>query len=248
MAQVTCTYFLLLQRKSVQVKSKTSEPCPLPALFGSLNALQALGYPLVYGAISMAPFDFVGDVMRSTRGILMDMYRNKDELLAACDYFADLLISNNMVNAGNSPLVGIPLHKGDDSFMSDKQFETFYWPTLKKLMLGLVEDGYIPAPFAEGAYGRRLEVIADFPAGAALWQFDHTDMKRVAKIVGGKLPFMGNVPSSLTTTGTPEAMTAYCKDLIQTCGPTGNFILTNGCQVDEAREENLKAMVASVLG
>lgn len=71
-------------------------------------------------------------------------------------------------------------------------------------------------------------------------------MARVVEVMGSDLPFMGNVPTSLTTTGTPEQMTAYCKDLIETCGPTGNFILNNGCQVDEAKDENIKAMLDSV--
>jgi uroporphyrinogen-III decarboxylase len=130
--------------------------------------------------------------------------------------------------------------------MSVEQFETFYWPSLKRVMLGLVEDGYIPAPFAEGSYNHRLMTIADFSRGGCLWHFDQTDMQRAVEVLGDVCATMGNVPASLTTTGTPEQMTAYCKDLISTCGPTGNFVLTNGCQVDKAREENLKAMLASV--
>ena len=30
-------------------------------------------------------------------------------------------------------MVTFPLHKGDDTFMSDKQFEKFYWPILEKI-------------------------------------------------------------------------------------------------------------------
>ena len=39
--------------------------------------------------------------------------------------------------ANNNPLVFIPLHKGADGFMSNEQFEKFYWPSLKKVMIGL---------------------------------------------------------------------------------------------------------------
>ena len=84
------------------------------------------------------------------------------------------------------------------------------------------------------------------PKGSCLWWFDQTDMKRASEVLSGHSAILGNVPASLTTTGTPEQMTAYCKELIETCGPSGNFILSNGCQVDEARDENIQAMIDSV--
>jgi uroporphyrinogen-III decarboxylase len=145
----------------------------------------------------------------------------------------------------SSPLVFIPLHKGADRFMSREQFETFYWPSLKKVMLGLVEDGFIPVPFAEGSYNQRLETIADSPKGTCMWHFDQTDMQRATEVLGDVCAIMGNVPASLTTMGTPEQMKEYCRNLLETCGQGGNFVLTNGCQVDEAREDNIQAMIDS---
>ena len=71
-------------------------------------------------------------------------------------------------------------------------------------------------------------------------------MKRASEVLSGKAAIMGNVPASLTTTGTPEQMREFCKDLIETCGPSGNFILCNGCQIDEAKDENLEATIESV--
>jgi len=41
-------------------------------------------------------------------------------------------------------------------------------------------------------------------------------------------------------------MTNYCKDLIESVGSKGNFLLMNGCQIDEGKDENIKAMVESV--
>jgi hypothetical protein len=45
-----------------------------------------------------------------------------------------------------NPLIFIPLHKGADGFLSDEQFQKFYWPQLKQVMLGLIENGCIPSP------------------------------------------------------------------------------------------------------
>ena len=57
-----------------------------------------------------------------------------------------------------NPLIFMPLHKGADGFLSDEQFKTFYWPTLKKVIVGLIEGGCIPFPAAEGGYNTRLKV------------------------------------------------------------------------------------------
>lgn len=218
----------------------------MPAMMGMMVGPAVQGFPQFYGSALFAPFDALSDVLRSTRGVMLDIYRRPDDVIAACDMYASFMAENPILQMSSSPAVFIPLHKGADRFMSQEQFDTFYWPSLKKVMLDLVEDGFIPAPFAEGSYNHRLEAIADFPRNSCLWHFDQTDMQRASEVLGDVCSIMGNVPASLTATGTPEQMTAYCQDLIETVGASGNFILTNGCQVDEAKDENIQAMIGSV--
>jgi uroporphyrinogen-III decarboxylase len=147
------------------------------------------------------------------------------------------------VNITGVPLVFMPLHKGADGFMSNAQFERFYWPTLKKVMLGLVEEGCIPVMFAEGSYNQRLEIIADFPKGTCIWWFDQSDMRRVKEVLGDVCCIAGNVSTALMKAGTPAEVKAYVKELIQVAGKDGGFILTNGCGIDHARPENVQAMM-----
>ena len=92
----------------------------------------------------------------------------------------------------------IPLHRGSDGFMSLAQFEKFYWPTLKAVCLGLIEEGCIPYLFCEGGYELRLEYLAELPPGTTFCHFDHTDMKRVKEVLGGKVCIGGNVPEPST--------------------------------------------------
>jgi uroporphyrinogen-III decarboxylase len=139
--------------------------------------------------------------------------------------------------------VFIPLHKGADSFMSVEQFQKFYWPSLRKVIDGLVADGFVPYLFAEGAYGTRLETIADVPVGRTLWQFDHTDMRKAKQILGGVACIQGNVPLPLLQLGTAEDVTAYSRDLIENIGPGGGFILDVGAVVDDAKPGNVEAMI-----
>ena len=96
--------------------------------------------------------------------------------------------------------------------------------------------------FAEGAYNSRLATISDLP-GPTVWQFDRTDMRRAKEVMGGKACIQGNVPSSLLNLGTPEEVSAYCRDLIEAIGPGGGFILDVGAVADDAKEANMRAMI-----
>jgi hypothetical protein len=49
--------------------------------------------------------------------------------------------------------------------MSCKQFEKFYWPSLKRVIDALIEEGIMVTLFAEGSYNQRLTIWAIFPGG-----------------------------------------------------------------------------------
>jgi uroporphyrinogen-III decarboxylase len=127
--------------------------------------------------------------------------------------------------------------------MSQKQFETFYWPSLKKVMQALIDDGLMPSLFAEGSYMERLEAINEFPRGTVIWRFDQTDMATAKKVLGDKCCIAGNVPSSLLSTGTPEQVKECCRKLIEDCAAGGGYILSSGCSVDSAPKENIRALM-----
>jgi hypothetical protein len=205
------------------------------------------GFPALRGSMAYAPFDRLADTLRGTRGIMLDMYRQPDKLLEAIERIIPLTIENAVsgANASGGLTVGFPLHKGDDTFMSDKQFETFYWPSLKKVILSVIDEGLIPMLFAEGIYNRRLEVIKDLPRGSVIWYFDKTDMARAKEVLGDTACIAGNVPTSLLCTGIPQAVKEYCRQLIKVCGKGGGFILTSGAPVNEGDPENLRAMMAA---
>jgi uroporphyrinogen-III decarboxylase len=143
-------------------------------------------------------------------------------------------------------LVSYPLHKGADGWMSQKQFDTFYWPSLKKVMNAFINEGLIQSIFAEGSFNTRLEYIDEFPKGTVTWYFDRTDMSRAKKILGKKCCLQGNVPSSMIVTGSPQEVKEYCRKLIEECGKGGGFILASGSVADNPKLENLQAMMAAV--
>jgi Uroporphyrinogen decarboxylase (URO-D) len=206
---------------------------------------KAMGFPSCFGGATKAPFDIIGDTLRGTRGMIMDMYRRPDMVLKAVERFTPLAIKQGVGAAtmNGCPVVFIPLHKGADGFMSDEQFRKFYWPTLKALILGLVDEGCVPFLFCEGSYNTRLEYLKELPKGSCLWIFDRTDMAKVKQFLGGKLCVGGNVPSGMILTDTPEKVKAYCKELIDVVGKGGGYIMSFGTSMDEGKAETVHAMV-----
>jgi hypothetical protein len=203
------------------------------------------GTPGFAAGFTKAPFDVIGDSLRGTRGVLMDMFRNPDELLEACERITPFMVKCgvNAAKAAGHIMPFIPLHKGADTFMSEDQFNKFYWPTLKKLIIGLSNEGIVPQLFVEGAYNRRLELIDDLPKGKVVWWFDATDMKRAKETVGRSNCIAGNVPSDILCTGTEDDVKACCKDLIDVAGKDGGFIMMSGAGVQGAKAGNVKAMI-----
>ncbi len=206
---------------------------------------QQSGYPATRMAFAKAPFDTIGDTLRGTKGIVKDMYRRPEVLLEAIDAVTDFTIRQTIAsaNASKAYMAMFPLHKGADGFMSPKQFEKFYWPSLKKVCEALIKEGIRPELFAEGTYTSRLETVNEFPKGEVSWLFDRTDMAAAKKILGSNCCISGNVPSSLMVTGTSKEVKEYCRKLIEVCAPGGGFILTGGAHVDQGNPDNLRAMM-----
>ncbi len=211
------------------------------------DAAARLGIPPIAAGLAKAPYDVLADTLRGTRGIAMDRFRQPEKILAAVERLTPLMIDWALGQAalGDAPLIIFVLHKGADGFMSDADFRTFYWPTLKAVMNGVIDQGLVPVMFAEGGYNSRLDVIADdeIPAGSVIWLFDQTDMAAAKRALEGRACIAGNVPSSLLALGTAQEVEEYVTKLLDTCAGDGGFMLMSGAVVDDAKPETLKAMI-----
>jgi hypothetical protein len=191
------------------------------------------------------PFDTLSDFFRGMRGTMLDMYRRPDKLLAACDILSRIQIER--IKAGprvtEFSFAFLALHRGAEGFMNIKQFETFYWPHLKKLVEALVEAGATPDIFFEGDYTSRLEYLRELPKGKVIARFDRSDMKKAKEVLGGHICISGNVFPSLLQTGSTEDVKKYCKWLIDVAGKDGGYIMTSASALDEVKLENLKTMI-----
>jgi uroporphyrinogen-III decarboxylase len=68
-------------------------------------------------------------------------------------------------------------------------------------------------------------------------------MKEAKRQLGKVCCIVGNVPTSVMITGTPEQVTDKCQQLIKDCAPGGGYILGGGASCDHGKIENFKAMI-----
>jgi uroporphyrinogen-III decarboxylase len=216
----------------------------------TIRELAEMGYPTLNTATVHAPFDWLSDYFRGLKGTMFDMFRNPDKMKATVDMLLPMQIQSGIMQAkmSGNPRVFIPLHRGSDAFMSDDMFEEFYWPSLKALMLALIDAGLTPFPWFEGKFTNRLKFLAELPPGKVMGHFDNVDKKKFKEICGDVLCFYGDVPPSLLITGKPGEVADYVKELIDMFGDTGGLIIdgaVEGIPV-QAKPENVDAMMKTV--
>ena len=205
---------------------------------------RAKGYPIAWAGFDWAPFDILGDTLRGTPNILADMRRRPEKLHDALKVATRIFVEYGSAAAGSPlPLVWIWVHKATREFMSDAQFREFYWPYFREGLLALVEKGITPLVYWEADFASRLEHIRDVPAGKLIYHLSATDPERAHEALGGTVCLMGNVPNIQLLAGTPDDVRATCRRLIDTLGRDGGFIMDTAFMLDEAKPENLKAMI-----
>jgi|WetSurMetagenome_2_1015567.scaffolds.fasta_scaffold50944_3 hypothetical protein len=214
----------------------------------SVGRMLALGFPPtpLAGSLTEAPFDFMSDTLRGMRGIMLDMLRRPEKLLAAervvLDFQLEFAIS--FARATGLKAAFIPLHRGSDGFMSLAQFEKFYWPQLKEQMVTLVNNGITPICFYEGVWDQRLKYLAELPKGKTVGWFQSSDIYKVKEVVGETVCIIGGMKNSLLQSGTVEQVRAYTKHVCEVVGRGGGFIMSPG--VGEMEGSNLALVRAWV--
>jgi hypothetical protein len=208
--------------------------------------MTALGYPLSNGTTSIAPYDFLADYFRGARGVMTDLFRRKDKLLEMLDKASQFILRQTVAAAqptGN-PIVFIPVHWAPDAFMSEAQFRAFWWPSFRRLLIGLIDAGLIPMPLWEADCTKRLEIIRDIPAGKCIYWFERTDMLRAFEVLGDVTALRGNLSPSMMTTGKPEDVDAAVKHLVDKVWNRGGRLILD-CAFgipDETPMANVRAM------
>jgi len=215
-----------------------------------IQDLADLGYPCVSGGVTITAFDWLCGLLRGMKGTMLDIYRQPDKVKAAVEQLIPATIGQAVANAkiSGNPRIFIPLWRGAAGFFSDKQFAEFYWPSLKALILALIDANLTPMPWFEGDYTPRLEYLAELPPGKVAGHFDIIDKKKAKKILGDKMVFWGNVPPQLLVAGMPNKVKDYVKELIDIFCDEGGLIIDGAVEgvPYDSKPENAEAMTEAV--
>jgi uroporphyrinogen-III decarboxylase len=204
--------------------------------------LKQEGFPIMSSIFSANAFDHFSDSFRGMRGIMLDMYRQPDKLLEAMDKILPKMIASYIEDAnrtGNPRIMSV-IHRGSDAFMSKKQWEKFYWPSLKKVILALIEEGITPVVFLEGDVLSRLEYFLEIPRRSMIALIDSTDIFKAKEILGDTMCLAGNMPPLLLQNGTPDQVKEYARKLIDIVGKDGGFLMAPRSSMDNTDPQLVK--------
>jgi hypothetical protein len=220
----------IMQNRSMRLQLECGMPQPMTGAF-------------------LAPFDAVADVMRGLNGTMLDMFRQPDKLIAACDALVEEMVNFGLAFADpfkRYPIF-VPTHKA--MFLSPDQFETFYWPSFKRTMEMLISNGYRVRAYLEGDWGLHWHHMLELPKGTVVCDIDtQGDIFKALEDLGHHQCVVGGMPDSLLILGSPREIRDRVKILCEAAGRDKSLIINGGCAIPyDTRPENYRAMIDAIL-
>lgn len=125
--------------------------------------------------------------------------------------------------------------------MSPEDYDAYYWPHLKRLLLALVEAGITPFAICEGAYNTRLDTLSDIPRGKVIYNFERVDLRRAKEKLGGVACISGGFPTASLIRGTELEVIDEAKRPLDVCAPGGANLMSNSLSIDNADHRLMRA-------
>ncbi len=227
-------------------KAKCDSDAAMGAVAGKM--IEKYGFAaLPKGGMTEAPLDFMADFIRSFTGIIKDMRRNKEQVLAAVEAILPHMQKIGIVPASSRyARTFIPLHMAP--FMKEKDFAKFWWPTFEKLMRYLAEHGAGVKLFVEQDWMKKIDYLASLEDRVEM-QFEFGDPALAKEKVGKDHIISGFFPITMLQTATEKECVDKAKSLIDTLAPGGGYIFNTDKSLYSLAgpiADNLKAVIETV--
>lgn len=203
------------------------------------------GVASAISGIFKSPFDIIADKLRGYMGLTMDMITQPEKVLKACEALMPHLLHMALSGADPAKLVpiGFWMHRGCTPFITQSQFDSHYWPTLKPIIEELWDRGHQTLFYAEGNWDAHLKNFAELPDRSLVFHLDRSDPFLAHKTFGHKFCLSGGVPNAMLAYGTPDEVRAYCKKLIDGVAQDGGYIMdASAIMQNDSTIENVRAM------
>jgi len=206
--------------------------------------------PIVRPSGFFHPLDMILDFLRDFSGTMMDIKRRPDMVAEACDAMLPICIQN-IENFYPEHQKGCcifnPMHT--PQFLKPKDFEKVYWPSYKKIMEYLTDQGYIVMSYYERNYEHLYDYLKELPKNKVVGLFEDDDLRKTKKALGDTMAIAGGMPTYKLNYGTKEECADCAKSLIDDLAPGGGYIFATDKilhSANDANPENLKAVNAFV--
>ncbi len=187
---------------------------------------------------------------RSMQEFYLDLYRIPEKVKAALDVMQPELIriGLDVARASGVPAIWVGGWRSASAMLSPKMWDTFVFPYYLEMITRFVENGIVCVLHFDHDWTRDLPRLRELPAKRCILNLDGwTDIRRAKETLGDHMAIMGDVPCSLLSTGNPDEVYAYVRDLARDVGPTG-LILCPGCDAPlNTKPENMEAFVSASL-
>jgi uroporphyrinogen-III decarboxylase len=217
--------------------------------FSMLSKLKEMGAYNIFGGAAIAPFDLMSFIFRTMGGLAKDMMKKQtqEQLIEVCERMEPYMTSVFSLLPKSSGYKGIWFVTERAFSLSPRQFERFYWPTLKKIIVSLAKDGNTPFLVWEQDVTHLVHFLLELPKNISrkcVFLCDTSDIFEVNKILDGHICIQGNIPLSTMCVGTPKDVEKYCAKLFKELKPGGGFMLSPALGIpDEAKPENVHAYI-----
>jgi len=209
--------------------------------------IESMGYPLMSPLIMLVSYDAISDFLRGTMGMSTDLYDFPEKVKFILDEHVSLAVDAVLHGpAFPNRFVFIPMHKGMDGFLSDAQYEEFYFPYLLRIVDAIISVGMIPYVYTEGRYTTRLPFLKQLPKGKCVVHFEDVDMAEAKRELGDVACLTGNYPAHLLTHASPTEVIDKAKRLLDVVMPGGGYIFDFDGGLYNAKPENVEALFATI--
>lgn len=168
--------------------------------------------------------------LRGAKSLLMDIFEDPGFVHDLMRFTTQVVqtMGDALVDAGFSPSLGEAY--SSCSLISPKIYKDFIKPYHKQLFDYFKSKKAFIALHICGETDPIMEDIID--TGIPFFSFDSpSSIKRIVQIASGKITIMGNVQTTLFSSGTPKEMEYAIRHCIETAAEGSHYILSSGCEI-----------------
>jgi uroporphyrinogen decarboxylase len=196
------------------------------------NAKSRVGGEYVVTMTAWGPYTLAARMV-GEETMMKATFKKPDFVHKISDFATDLLIHlyEPLVADGTLEVISLADPTASGDLISKKQFETFALPYLKKFNDWAKSKNVHTLVHICGNTTDRLDLFPE--TGASCISLDHkTDIAKAKEVLHGRMCFAGNVdPVNIMLQGSVQDVEDTCKNVIETAGTDGGFVLMPGCDI-----------------